>query len=145
MSGRRRRQAGLETITAFGYAPDVPPDQLTSAGDQLLQAGLLGTFVLIFGVVIVWLYREGRTERTAMMLQISDLQKERVKDAQFHRDQLVEVIRQCTTALTSVTTTLEGQKDAMMELRDAFREVAGEMREMRSTPGRSPAATRAGK
>lgn len=95
---------------------------------ELLQAGLLGCFVLIFGLVIVWLYREMKTERALLMQQIALLQAERVRDAQLHRDQIVEIVRQSNLALSNATNTLESQREAMMELRNAFREVAEEMR-----------------
>lgn len=49
---------------------------ITSATERLANAGLLGTFVLVFGFVIFWLWRDAKNERKAYQNQLTTLRKE---------------------------------------------------------------------
>jgi hypothetical protein len=42
-----------------------PVAPITTATERLLQAGLLGVFVVVFGLVIYGLWRESKEERAA--------------------------------------------------------------------------------
>lgn len=96
--------------------------------EQLGQYGVLGVMVVIFGMVIVTLWREFQSERKGYLDKIAELNNQRMEDAKANQALLVNVIRECTTALTSVTSTLEAQKDSWTEFRAAFRELAEEIR-----------------
>ena len=121
----------------------------------LLQYGVLGIVVLVFGAVIYTLWREGKkeredaaiahkaerndllaawkAERDALILRISDLQAARVADSQHVQTQMVEVIKQCTEAVTNVSASLERTGEAMTEMRNSLRDVANELH--RRPPG----------
>lgn len=115
--------------------PVVP---LTSATERLLQAGLLGVFVLVFGVVIYALWREAKEERATFLSQLDALHKARVDDGKAAQTQMISVIQQCTQALVTAASTMESQKEATVELRHTLKEFGDELRafgdELRSRP-----------
>jgi hypothetical protein len=117
-----------------------PVAPITTATERLLQAGLLGVFVVVFGLVIYALWRESKEERQAFMKQLDDLHKARVDDTKAAQAQMVSVIQQCTQALTTTSSTMESQKEATVELRNTLREFGDELRtfgdDLRNRPRR---------
>jgi len=105
-----------------------PTGIISAATERLLQYGLLGILVLIFGVVIYVLWRESKTERLAYMAALERLQEARIKDANDSKAQLLDLVKQCTTALTAVTATLEQQENAMVEVRNGLKELSDLLR-----------------
>jgi hypothetical protein len=101
---------------------------MTAATERLLQAGLLGVFVLIFAIAIVVLWREAKQERVAYLKQIEETQKARIDDAKASHAQMLSVVQQCTQALGTASSTMVTQKETMMELRDTLREFGDELR-----------------
>jgi uncharacterized protein HemX len=110
-----------------------------SVVSPLLQYGILGIVVIIFGVVIYTLWREGKKEREdllaaakqerdALVMKIIELQSARVADAQHVQTQMVDVIKQCTEAVTNVSATLERTGEALTEMKNSLRDVASELR-----------------
>lgn len=114
------------------------PAPLNTAVNQFLQAGLLGAAVLILGAVIIAQWRDAKAERVEFLKQIHDLQRARIDDGKAVQTQMLEVVKQCTQALVTVTSTLEGQRDAMTELRNAFRDLGEEMRGLRDSVRQQP-------
>lgn len=115
--------------------PTVP---LTAASERLLQAGLLGVFVMVFAIVIYVLWKDSKVERTTYLKQIDDLQKERINDTKATQAQMLAVVQQCTQMLATASSTMEHQKEATTELRNTLREFGEELRafgeELRSRP-----------
>ncbi len=127
-------------------ATQVSVDSVVS---PLLQYGILGIVVIVFGAVIYTLWREGKREREDMlaaqksertemitahkaerdmlMLKIMELQAARVADSQHVQTQMVDVIKQCTEAVTTVSSSLERTGEAMTEMRNSLRDVAAEL------------------
>ena len=113
---------------------------LTTATERLLQAGLLGVFVLVFGLVIYALWKDAKEERASFFAQLNDLQKARIDDTKAAQAQMLAVIQQCTQALVTAASTTEGQKEAVVELRHTLKEFGDELRafgdELRRPRGR---------
>jgi carboxylesterase type B len=105
-----------------------PAEPIAMATERLLQAGLLGVFVVVFAGAVVVLWRESGRERTALLKQIDDAQKARVEDAKAAHAQMLAVIQQCTSALGTAATTSATQKEAINELRDTLRNFGEELR-----------------
>jgi len=105
-----------------------PVEPITMATERLLQAGLLGVFVVVFATAIVVLWRESGRERTTLLKQIDDVQKARVDDAKAAHAQMLSIIQQCTAALGTAAVTLTAQKEATNELRDTLRSFGDELR-----------------
>lgn len=105
-----------------------PAEPITMATERLLQAGLLGVFVVVFAGAIVVLWRESGRERTALLKQIDDAQKARVDDAKAAHAQMLAIIQQCTSALATAATAATAQKEATHELRDTLRNFGEELR-----------------
>ena len=105
-----------------------PAEPIAMATERLLQAGLLGVFVVVFAGAIVVLWRESGRERTARLKQIDDAQNARVEDAKAAHAQMLAVIQQCTSALGIAATTSVTQKEAINELRDTLRNFGEELR-----------------
>ncbi len=134
------------------HAPtSVSVDSIVS---PVLQYGILGVVVLVFGMVIYTLWREGKKEREDMLaaqkterdaliaaqklerdtllIKIMELQAARVADSQHVQTQMVDVIKQCTEAVANVSSSLERTGEAMTEMRNSLRDVATELH--RRTP-----------
>jgi len=105
-----------------------PTAPITMATERLLQAGLLGVFVVVFAGAIVVLWRESGRGRTAHLKQIDDVQKARVDDVKGSHAQMLSIIQQCTAALATAATTLTAQKEATDELRDTLRSFGDDLR-----------------
>ena len=101
---------------------------VTTAADQLIQSGLMGTMLVIFSVVIIYLWRESKAERLFFLEQVKGVQQARIDDQKATQAQLLDLVKQCTTALTSVSATLEQQREATIELRGALRDLGEELR-----------------
>lgn len=111
---------------------------LTTATERLLQAGLLGVFVLIFGIVIWALWRDSKEERGVFLAQLDALHKARVDDTKASQAQMLAVIQQCAQALATAASTSESQKEAVVELRHTLKEFGDDLRafgdELRNRP-----------
>lgn len=105
-----------------------PAQPIQSASQQFIQAGLLGTLCVVFAVVIYLLWRAANSERAGFLSELKAVQEARIDDAKAVQTQLLDLIKQCTTALESVANALEQQKDATGELRTTLREFGGELR-----------------
>lgn len=101
---------------------------ITAATDRLLQYGVLGIMVIVFGVVIWVLWRDFARERKEYVDALRDLQLSRVEDAKATQTQMIEVVKQCTMALSSAATTIETFRETMIELRDTLRDFGDELR-----------------
>jgi hypothetical protein len=101
---------------------------VSGAADRLIQSGLMGTMLVIFSIVIIYLWRESKAERVWFLEQVRLVQQQRIDDQKATQTQLLDLVRQCTTALTSVTTTLEQQREATIELRGALKDLGEELR-----------------
>jgi len=119
-----------------------------------LKAGVWGAAVVALSGVVVYLYRDTKTEiarRDAVIAALqaqhlndltvlqgqrtveqATIQAQRVLDAQQMSERLLRVNEQTVGALTSVVHSMEAQKEAMQELRVAFKELGDEFR--RSSP-----------
>lgn len=93
-----------------------------------LKAGLMGAAVVALGIVVVYLWIDGKKERKDLLEQLKNLQERRVADAQAVTAQLLETNEQCVSALTNVTHTLETQREAMTGLKDAVENLANRTR-----------------
>lgn len=102
---------------------------LTQASDAFLQAGLTGALCVIFGVVIVVLWRDAKEERTALITRLEAIQNLRVQESKEVQDKLIGVVEKCTSALTNVGATMEQSRETMIEVRNAIRELAAEVRD----------------
>lgn len=91
---------------------------------QLFQYGVLGVVTLVFGFVIFKLWQ-----------RLEELHAARMSDAQRHQQELSGVLKSCTEVLTVVTSSLSLQREAMVELRDSFKEVAVEIRSLHGKVG----------
>lgn len=121
--------------------------------ERLLQYGVLGVLVIVFGVTIWYLWREGVKERKDFiekgdkiavdnLKHLSDLRSEydakldriwqlRLADAQAYQLQFTELTKQSATAMVAVTTLLESNKEMMSDLRDAMRDLSDNIRSSR--------------
>lgn len=94
----------------------------SAATNQTLQYGILGVVCLMFAAVIVQLWRENRADRRLCGDEVKALQEARIADAKANSAQMLDIIKQCTGALASVSSNLESQRDATLELKDTFKE-----------------------
>ena len=101
---------------------------VSDAGDRLIQSGLMGTMLVVFSFVIVYLWREAKAERVWFLEQVKAVQQARIDDQKATQTQLLELVRLNTTALMSNTTTIEGLREATVELRGALRDFGEELR-----------------
>lgn len=83
---------------------------------ESLKYGVAGLIALVFGFVIVALWKNNLD----LHKTIEALQSLRVTDAQGVTAQLLRMNTECVTALTSVVSGIEAQRDAMGELKTAF-------------------------
>lgn len=95
-------------------------DQVSRASDAYFQYGVLGATTVLFLLFILLIASELRKE-----------QKARIEDAKATQAFLLDVIRQCTASLASVAESQKGTKDALIELKDAFKEFGEELRRTR--------------
>lgn len=101
---------------------------LTQASDAFLQAGLTGGLCVVFAVVIVALWRDAKDERTTLLARFEAIQNLRVQESKEVQDKLIGVVEKCTIALTNVNATMEQSRETMLEIRNAIRELADEVR-----------------
>lgn len=69
--------------------------------------------------------------KTAHMTALNDLHGARVADVNLSRQQMVEIVQSCTTALTANSSSLETQSQALAELREGIRDLSEESRASR--------------
>lgn len=80
------------------------------------QGGLLGALLLVCGLVIWHLWREGNRERRELLAVIAALQEARVKDATERETALTLAVEQSTKALEAMAEAAEKEADAVSEL-----------------------------
>jgi hypothetical protein len=97
---------------------------VTSASAQYVQSGLLGTALVVFSVVIVYLWKEARA---ALIARIDD-QKAMREEQKAIQAQLLELVRLNTIALTNNTASVEGLREVTLELKGALKDFGEEMR-----------------
>jgi uncharacterized protein HemX len=95
---------------------------------ELLKNGVLGIAVLALGIAVWTLWKSNTDIQAARLKDHQDLQAQRVRDAQAVTEQLLKTNSECVTALTNVTSAMEAQREAMTELKGAFRDLADEVR-----------------
>jgi predicted component of type VI protein secretion system len=124
-----------------------------------MESGLPGALCVALSLVVYFLWSEGKAERnnntTLRVAQEKlhlDFQKEwekqyrelelarvadlrsahqaRVADAELVHDKMLEVVKQCTTVLSTTAASLDTHKDATIEHRDAQKEAAEELRKL---------------
>lgn len=124
----------------------MPTEEIThTAAMQFFQYGVLGVLVVVFAAVIFFLWREGSAERNRYIAKIEELtllytnkletiQQLRIDDGKAYQAQFVELTKQSTTAMMSVASLLDANKDTMSEVREAMREIAEDIRTSRRKP-----------
>lgn len=123
---------------------------LESPATSFLKEGLLGGAIVVLAAVVWILYRDMKAETkkrdaavaalqenhlkalTELMkqhaIEQTEIQAQRVVDAQEVADRLLKVNEQNVAALTTVVKTMEALEKTMQELRVAFKELGEEMR-----------------
>jgi len=135
-------------------------EQIHNATGQLLQYGVLGIVVIAFAVVIVFLWRWSTAQQEKLYGKIDEAQQGRLKDAAEHQakvealtkqcsaemaelnrerrkdieasqEKFVDLLKQTTSVLNNTAIMLEGMKDTVSEAKNAMREIAEDLRNMR--------------
>jgi hypothetical protein len=89
---------------------------------EALQYGIVGLIAVVFAFVIVQQWREGRGDRRACADEVKALQEARIADAKAIQAQMLDIIKQCTSALSTVSANLDVQREATLELKDTLKE-----------------------
>lgn len=100
----------------------------TAAADEYLRSGLLGATCVILAFVIVVLWKENRQMAREHAKAIADLHAARVSDAQGTTAQLLRANEQSVSALTSAANAMEAQREALGEVRAAFKDLSEDIR-----------------
>lgn len=130
---------------------------ISEAVAPFLQAGLLGSLCVIFGLVIFFLWRESKKEREtaaeqrqkeresvtaeckkereAFIAALQAVYEQRIEDGRVTQQQMLEAVKQCTTAMTTTVTAMEGQHETISELKDLLREMNAILRDRRPSHG----------
>jgi hypothetical protein len=103
-------------------------EPVAGAAAELLKNGVLGAAVVALTAALVVLWRDNGRLHRERLDTIERLQAQRVLDAQAFSAQLLKTNAECVAALTNVTTSMEATRDAMTELKAAYRELADEVR-----------------
>jgi uncharacterized protein YhaN len=98
---------------------------LESAGDRILEKGILGAMVVVEAVAIFWLWRDGKAQQA----QLQKLNEHRIADAKAVQDQLLDNNTACITALGTSTNTMNEMKDTNDELKEVLRYIERMLRE----------------
>lgn len=142
------------------FAQVVPVDRTTA---EFLDRGLLGATCVVLGIVVTYLWRDGRTQETGCKARetayqariearekewqsawqnreekcqaaVQAVQAQRVADAQAVTAQLLRVTETCTAVLTRVSSSLETCEDAVSANKLASERLAEEIRRTHSEP-----------
>jgi len=115
------------------------PDQVASSiTEQLIDRGSLGIIVLVFAMVIVYLWRDGKADRVEFFKKLEDLHDKRLNDMKEGGTQMQAVVRESTSTLAAVTTALDKSREATLELRTALRDLGEDMRALAEEVRRKP-------
>jgi hypothetical protein len=95
-------------------------DLLGTAGTEIAKAGILGAAVVALAFCVYVLWKDSRKSQKEFLDQLVALQAQRVNDAVVVRDQLLGVIKECTTAIATATRAMEAQKEATEQLERSF-------------------------
>jgi hypothetical protein len=95
-------------------------DLLGTAGTEIAKAGILGAAVVALAFCVYVLWKDSRKSQKEFLNQLVALQDQRVNDAVIVRDQLLGVIKECTTAISTATRAMEAQKEATEQLERSF-------------------------
>lgn len=106
----------------------MPSSAVTEATSTILQAGITGALCIIFGVVIIMLWRDGKEQLHTLLGEIKDAQNKRIAEAQETQKTLMSVVDRCTTALMTTAAATEQQRETMIEIRNAIKELSSEVR-----------------
>jgi uncharacterized protein YhaN len=98
---------------------------LESAGDRILEKGILGAIVIVEAVAIFWLWRDGKAQQA----QLQRLNEHRIADAKAVQDQLLDNNTTCITALGTSARTMQEMKDTNEELKEVLRFIERILRE----------------
>ncbi len=120
---------------ALEHTAALAPDPISVATGAFAASGTLGATVIILGVVIAFLWRDAKSERSEamvkhaeLMAKCAELQALRVADALAVQDRMLRVIEQATTVITSVNATMTETRGAIVEVRDSIREHTDELK-----------------
>ncbi len=113
--------------------------------DKLTEHGIAGIVIALLFVAVYLLNRqyntaqkehtkESQAAQKAHLDAVQEIQKLRVEDQKAHQTQLVDLIKACTIAITSGTSTAAAEKEALGEVRDSLEKLVEETR--RNTPRR---------
>jgi hypothetical protein len=89
---------------------------------KIAEHGVIGLLLVAACIVIYRIY-----------LALDASQKARIEDAKAHNAQLVDLIKNCTAAITSDTAASQASKEAFSEMRNAYNEHVEEARRAAST------------
>lgn len=113
-----------------------------------LQSGLPGAALVVLGFVIYHLWKSNNQDRVQHSLELAKRDKDvrdvealriadakemyvqRIADANAIHQQMLEVVKQCTTVMETTSSSLDGHRDATIEHREAQKEAAEELRKL---------------
>jgi hypothetical protein len=102
---------------------------LESAGDRILEKGILGAMVVAEAIAIFWLWRDGRTQQLNLQASLQRLNEQRIADAKAVQDQLLANNTACVTALGTSTYTMQEMKETNDEMKEVLRYIERILRE----------------
>lgn len=105
---------------------------------ELLKSGLLGALIVVLAGVVVALWRtnnelhQKRLDEAKLFAQrVDEVHSKRLEEAQAHSAQMLKVNTEVIAALNSTTATIEADREMTGELKQAFRELADDIRKPR--------------
>jgi len=87
---------------------------------EIAKTSILGALLVAACIVIWYLYgrleaaQKGRTE------EVEAVQKARIEDAKAYQTQLIELTKSTTSAVVNGASAMQGQKEALGEVRETF-------------------------
>lgn len=135
-------------------------DVIHSATERLFQYGVLGIFVVVFALVIIFLWRENaKAQREfiakleSFVTKIEELQKEhaanlattraeydtkleriwqmRIQDKDGMQERFTSMVKESTIAMGSCVGMLESTKETMSEVKDTMKVISNDIRTSR--------------
>lgn len=120
-------------------------DPVSVATGAFAASGTLGATVLILGLVVWYLWREGKIERAdakaredKLVQQIAELNALRIADSRDMQERLLSVVTNATSVIGSTTAATSEMRTALVDVRDALAENSAELKTLseRSAPRR---------
>jgi hypothetical protein len=103
----------------------------TTAASQIVHDGVLGSLVILLGILLIYLWRDARTQQVENAKQVSALQEQRITDAFAARDKMLANGEKTTQALIDATNTFEMQREAIVDLKNTLLLAVEEIRKQR--------------